>query len=443
MKQVWIETYGCQQNVADSETLLALAEEMGYTPAKAREDADLILFNTCAVRENAELKVYGNLGALKHLKARRPKVIIGVCGCMMQEAAAAARIKKTYPHVELVFGTHNIWKFPQLLQQLLAEKAQHLEQKSHICDISEDHAIHEGLPVHRGNSVTAYISIMYGCNNFCTYCIVPYTRGRERSRKPEDVLRDIRQAAADGYKEVMLLGQNVNSYSYGFADLLEQASGVDGIARIRFMTSHPKDISDRVLDTMAAHSNICNCLHLPLQAGSNRVLSAMNRRYTREAYLEIVRKAREKMPGLALTTDIIVGFPGETNEEFAQTLDMIETVRYDSIFSFIYSRRAGTPAATMADVLTDAEKKANFDRLLEAQNRISREINDTYLHTIQPVLVEGKSKTNPAMLAGRTEGNKIVHFPGDATLAGQMANVKITRAKTWSLEGEILEKETI
>lgn len=432
MKQVWIETYGCQQNVADSESLLGMAEEMGYTPANARDDADLILFNTCAVRENAELKVYGNLGALKHLKARRPEVVIGVCGCMMQEEAAAARVKKTYPHIDLVFGTHNLWKFPALLAQVLSKKER-------VFDLSEDHAVHEGLPIHRTNAVTAYISIMYGCNNFCTYCIVPYVRGRERSREPEAVLRDIRQAAAQGYREIMLLGQNVNSYSYGFAELLAQAAAVPGLERIRFMTSHPKDISDAVLDTMAAHDNICNCLHLPLQAGSNRVLAAMNRRYTRESYLEIVRKAREKMPNLTLTTDIIVGFPGETNEEFLETLDMIERVRYDSIFSFIYSKRGGTPAATMPDVLTDAEKKHNFDKLLEVQNRISKEINDTYLGSMQPVLVEGPSKTDETILAGRTEGGKVVNFPGSTHLTGTIVNVKITQTKTWSLTGEIIE----
>lgn len=432
-KRVWIETYGCQQNVADSEILLGMAEELGYRQAQAREDADLILFNTCAVRENAELKVYGNLGALKHLKAKKPGLVIGVCGCMMQEEAAAARIKKTYPHIDLVFGTHALYKFPALLTKVL-------DKQERVFDLTEDHAIHEGLPIHRGNAVTAYISIMYGCNNFCTYCIVPYVRGRERSREPEAVLRDIRQAAADGYKEIMLLGQNVNSYRYGFADILEQAAAVPGIARIRFMTSHPKDISTQVLDVMASHKNICNSLHLPLQAGSNRVLSAMNRRYTRESYLEIVRKARERMPGLTLTTDIIVGFPGETNEEFLETLDMIERVRYDSIFSFIYSKRSGTPAAAMPDVLTGAEKKANFDRLLEVQNRISKEINDGYLGSVQTVLAEGESKTNPAVMTGRTEGGKVVNFTSRQPVKpGQLVTVAITQAKTWSLEGEQTE----
>ena len=432
-KRVWIETYGCQQNVADSEILLGMAEEMGYRQAHAREDADLILFNTCAVRENAELKVYGNLGALKHLKAKKPGLVIGVCGCMMQEESAAARIKKTYPHIDLVFGTHALYKFPALLTKVL-------DKQERVFDLTEDHAIHEGLPIHRGSAVTAYISIMYGCNNFCTYCIVPYVRGRERSREPEAVLRDIRQAAADGYKEIMLLGQNVNSYRYGFAEMLEQAAGVPGIARIRFMTSHPKDISTRVLDVMASHENICNSLHLPLQSGSNRVLSAMNRRYTRESYLEIVRAARERMPNLTLTTDIIVGFPGETNEEFLETLDMIERVRYDSIFSFIYSKRSGTPAATMPDVLTDAEKKANFDRLLEVQNRISKEINDSYLGSVQTVLAEGQSKTNPEVMTGRTEGGKVVNFTSRQPIKpGQLVAVAITQTKTWSLEGEQTE----
>ncbi|MBE7031049.1 MAG: tRNA (N6-isopentenyl adenosine(37)-C2)-methylthiotransferase MiaB [Ruminococcaceae bacterium] len=433
--KAFVETYGCQQNVSDSEALSGMLARAGFTPCDSADEADIILFNTCAVRENAENRVFGNIGALKHLKARRPEVIIGVCGCMIQQEHIAKKIRSTYRHVELVFGTHALARFPYLLSEALSRRGA-------VMDVADSAGvIAEGLPYLRADGVGASVSIMYGCNNFCTYCIVPYVRGRERSRAPEDVIAEVKALAAQGYREVMLLGQNVNSYgkdlgNTDFATLLSQVAQVEGIARVRFMTPHPKDISIKVLDTMAAHDNICKQLHLPLQAGNNRVLKAMNRVYTREDYLKIVQAARERMPEITITTDIIVGFPGETNEEFADTLDMLEQVRYDTIFSFIYSKRQGTKAATMPDVLTDEEKKRNFDALLAVQNRISKEINDTYVGKTLTVLTEGVSKTDEAVLTGRTEGGKIVNFTGNPDCIGNLTRVTITESRTWSLVGE-------
>lgn len=436
-KKIYIETYGCQQNVSDSEKIAGMAEEMGYTPCDEKSEADLIVYNTCAVRENAELKVYGNLGALKGLKKRKSNLIIAVCGCMMQEKNVADRIKRVYKHVDIVFGTHALHKFKELVRQ--AE-----EEHDFIADVEDiDGEIHEGLPIKRNDGVCASVSIMYGCNNFCTYCIVPYVRGRERSREKDDIIAEVRDAVANGYKEIMLLGQNVNSYGKGkgitFAELLAEVASVEGLERIRFMTSHPKDISEELLKVMSEHKNICKQLHLPVQCGNNRVLKTMNRGYTREKYFSLIDKAREYMPGITITTDIIVGFPGETTEEFDDTIDLLERVRYDSVFSFIYSKRAGTPAATMDDVISDDEKKNNFNRLLEVQNRISAEINDTYKDKILPVLVEGRSKTDPDTMTGRTDGGKLVHFKGDDNLTGRIVNVKITEPKTWSLMGELYE----
>lgn len=436
-KKIYIETYGCQQNVSDSEKLAGMALEMGYVPCDDKTEADLIVYNTCAVRENAELKVYGNLGALKALKSKKPKLIIAVCGCMMQEAKVADRIKKVYKHVDIVFGTHALHKFRELVR--LAE-----QEHDFIVDVENiDGDIHEGLPITRNEGVCASVSIMYGCNNFCTYCIVPYVRGRERSRAKEDILAEVRNAVANGYKEVMLLGQNVNSYGKGgdinFARLLEEVAQIDGVERIRFMTSHPKDISEDLLKVMSKHKNICKQLHLPVQCGNNRVLKCMNRGYTREKYFSLVDKAREYMPNITISTDIIVGFPGETTEEFEDTIDLLERVRYDTVFSFIYSKRTGTPAATMDDVISPEEKKANFNRLLDVQNRICAEINNTYLNKKEPVLVEGVSKTDPDTLTGRTDGGKLVHFKGDKSLIGKIVNIKITDPKTWSLMGELDE----
>lgn len=437
-KKAFVETYGCQQNVNDSELLCGMLVEMGYAITDSREDADLILYNTCAVRENAELKVFGNLGALKHLKAKKEDLIICVCGCMMQQKDIQDQIKRKYKHVSLVFGTHSLYRFPELLSSVLFGGKR-------IFDISEDGVIAEELPIHRQEGPCAWVSIMYGCNNFCTYCIVPYVRGRERSRDKNIILDEIRKLAADGYKEITLLGQNVNSYGndleedIDFADLLTMVHKIDGIERIRFMTSHPKDISDKLIDTMAKLPKVCKQLHLPVQAGNNEVLRIMNRRYTKEAYLEKIEKIKSKMPGITLTSDIIVGFPGETNEQFLDTLDVLEKVRYDTIFSFIYSRRPGTPAAKMEDVITPEDKKSNFNKLLEVQDRISKEINDSYVGKTEKVLVEGKSKTNPDTLAGRTEGGKIVNFYGDESVIGTFVNLKITESRTWSLVGELIK----
>lgn len=436
-KKIYIETYGCQQNVSDSEKIAGMALEMGYELCEAREEADLIVYNTCAVRENAELKVYGNIGALKGLKKKNENLIIAVCGCMMQEDGVAEKIRKSYRHVDIVFGTHALHKFKELVRRTE-------EKRDFTADVENiDGEIHEGLPIERAEGVCASVSIMYGCNNFCTYCIVPYVRGRERSRAKEDILAEIGEAVKNGYKEIMLLGQNVNSYGKGtgvtFAALLDEAAEIEGVERIRFMTSHPKDISEELLKVMSRHKNICKQLHLPVQCGNNRVLKAMNRGYTREKYLALVEKAREYMPEITVSTDIIVGFPGETTEEFEDTLDLLEKVRYDTVFSFIYSKRRGTPAATMPDVISEEEKKNNFNRLLDVQNRICAEINGEYLGKVLPVLVEGESKTDPTALTGRTDGGKLVHFKGDTALTGKIVNIKITEPKTWSLMGELYE----
>lgn len=442
--KAFIETYGCQQNVNDSEILAGMLTSMGFEITENKDEADLILYNTCAVRENAELKVFGNLGALKHIKAKKPDLIIGVCGCMMQQESIQKQIKQKYKHVDMVFGTHSLYSFPELLSYVI-------EDRQRVFDIQDiDGRIAEELPVLRKKGACAWVSIMYGCNNFCTYCIVPYVRGRERSRDSAEILKEITRLAGEGYKEVTLLGQNVNSYGNDFepdengnktdfADLLKMVCKIDGIERVRFMTSHPKDISDKLIDTMASEPKICKQLHLPVQAGSNSVLKAMNRRYTKEDYLAKVEKIRQKMPDIVLTTDIIVGFPGESNEDFKETIDVLEKARYDSVFSFIYSKRPGTPASKMEDCLSVAEKKKNFNKLLEVQDRISKEINDTYEGKVLKVLAEGPSKTNPDVLAGRTDGGKTVNFKGNESHIGKMLDVKITEAKTWSLIGEIVE----
>ena len=435
--KAYVETYGCQQNVSDSETIMGMLCKMGYTPANDKEEADFIIYNTCAVRENAELKVYGNLGALKHLKARKPHIILAVCGCMMQQESVKEEIRKKYKHIDIVFGTHSLYRFPEILCDVIVNSKR-------VFDVADsDGFIAEGLPSQKAKSPCAWVSVMYGCNNFCSYCIVPYVRGRERSRDKEDIIAEVKRCVQNGAKEVTLLGQNVNSYGndlsedIDFADLLTMVCQVDGIERVRFMTSHPKDISDKLIDTMAREDKICKQLHLPIQAGNNRVLSAMNRRYTRESYMEKMAKIKEKMPGIALTTDIIVGFPGETNEEFEDTLRVLREVEYDTIFSFIYSKRPGTPAAKMDDVISAEDKKRNFDRLLEVQDAISKKKNLEFLGKTVRVLVEGVSKNNPNALMGRTEGGKTVNFEGDRSLIGTFADVEITDAKTWSLTGRI------
>ena len=430
-------TYGCQQNENDSERIRGMLFEMGYGFTEDKEEADLILFNTCAVREGAELRVLGNVGALKHLKARKPETVIGICGCMMQQEHMVKQIKAKYKHVSVVFGTHTLHRLPEILSGVLGNGERVL------CVEDSEGAIAEDVPVYREGDVKAWVSVMYGCNNFCTYCIVPYVRGRERSRSPEKILEEVRGLAQKGVKEITLLGQNVNSYGkdadFGmdFADLLREVDRVEGIRRIRFMTSHPKDMTDRLIDAMAECGKVTRQLHLPVQAGSSRILKEMNRRYTKEQYLALVEKVRARLGEIALTSDIIVGFPGETEEDFAQTLDILEAVRFDSVYSFLYSKRSGTPAAEMPDQVPEEEKHARFDRLLEVQNRISREINEKYFGKTVELLAEGESKTDPGVLTGRTSEGKIVNFPDDGeTRAGDFVNVKITKVGTWSLTGE-------
>ncbi len=434
----FVETYGCAQNESDSERLKGMLEEMGYGFCDKTDKADLVLYNTCAVRENAELRVFGNIGALKHQKIRKPGLIIGVCGCMMQQAHIAEEIRKKYKHVDMVFGTHSLYMFPEIL-----------DKARRGCRVFENEdsegEIFETESCYRDEPPLAKIPIMYGCNNFCTYCIVPYVRGRERSRSAENILNEVKRVAELGYKEVMLLGQNVNSYGKDldggltFAELLDEVCKIEGIERVRFMTSHPKDISDELIEVMARNDKICKQLHLPVQCGSDRILKKMNRSYTREKYLHIVKKVREKMPEIVLSTDIIVGFPGETNEDFEDTLSILKEVEYDLVFSFIYSKRKGTPAAEMPDCLTEEEKHRNFDRMQEVQNEISKRRNDAYLGKVEKVLVEGFSKTNAEVLSGRTDGGKVVNFAGGSELVGKLVNVRITETKTWSLTGEIID----
>jgi len=427
-----ILTFGCQMNVRDSETIKGILESLGYIETDNPDEADLLLFNTCSVRENPERKVYGRIQQYKEDSGK----IIGICGCMVQQGAEFEYIKNELPQVRLVFGTHNIHELPELL-----EKA---EEGQRVLNVWEDkQEIVEGLPAKRDQGVKAFVNISYGCNNFCTYCIVPYTRGREKSRTPENIISEVRELAQNGYKEVTLLGQNVNSYGkdlgLDFAALLEKVHEVEGIERIRFTTSHPKDLSDRLIAAFKNLPKLCEHLHLPVQAGSDRILKKMNRRYTREQYLELVAKLRDAVPGIALTTDIIVGFPGETEEDFLQTLDIVEKVRYDSAFTFIYSPRKGTPAAEMPDQVDEEVKKERIYRLIDLQNRISGEINQEIVGSTVEVLVEGTSKTDPSRLTGKTRSNKTINFPGDVGLIGRTVQVEVTAGKLSSLEGKLKE----
>ena len=397
-----IITYGCQMNVHDSEKLAGMLSEIGYTETSSQHDADLVLFNTCCVRENAELKVYGNVGALKAYKQANPNMIIGVCGCMMQQEEIAKFIVDRFPFVDLVFGTHNLHRFPQLLLQALDSSHTIIEV------LDEEGTIVEHIPTKRDKGVSAWTTIMYGCNNFCSYCIVPYVRGRERSRDPEEIVNEITKLGNQGYKEITLLGQNVNSYGkdmgggYLFHDLLSDINKINSIERIRFMTSHPKDLSKELIRTMANSEKVCEHLHLPIQAGNNRILKAMNRKYTREEYIGLVESVREAMPDIALTTDIIVGFPGESSQEFEDTLDIIKRLKFDSAYTFIYSPRKGTPAVNIEDKISIEEKKERLAKLIEIQSKISRMKNDAYIGKVKEVLVEGRSKTNDKVLTGRT-----------------------------------------
>ena len=411
---------------------------MGYGVTEEQSDADLIIYNTCAVRENAELKVYGNLHVLKKYKEKNPDLVIAVCGCMMQQPHVVEEIKNKYPHVNLVFGTHNIYKFPELLNTVIESD----EAMYDIWDI--DGRIIEGLPTQRKHDIKAFVNIMYGCNNFCTYCIVPYTRGRERSRNPEDIITEAKKLVEGGVKEITLLGQNVNSYGktfepqYPFHRLLEDMNNIEGLERIRFMTSHPKDISDELIDAIANLEKVCESLHLPVQSGSSRVLKEMRRHYTKEDYLSIIDKVKEKVDGIGLTTDIMVGFPGETEEDFAHTLDVVRKAQYDLAFTFLYSVRKGTVAENMDNHIDEDVKKDRFDRLLAVVNEAATKTAQAYQDKVVEVLVEGVSKKNPEYMMGRNRQNKLVNFKGTEDLIGKLVNVKITEPKSFSLNGEMI-----
>ena len=430
----YVETYGCQQNEADSQQIRGLLSESGYAIQDSAEGADVVVMNTCAIREHAEQRVFGNLGALTHTKRRHPEQKIFLCGCMAGQEQVVERIRKSYPHVNGVFSTHHLWQFPQLLYQVLTTG------KHTFYTQDEAGSIAEGLPQLRDDTLKAWVSIMYGCNNFCTYCIVPYVRGRERSRKPEDILQECRELIAGGTKEITLLGQNVNSYGkdldcgMDFSDLLAQIAQIPGDFLIRFMTSHPRDAGKKLFDTMAAYPKIAKQLHLPFQSGSSRVLKAMNRHYDREQYLELVRYAKSVMPDLVLTSDVIVGFPGETEEEFEETLSLISQVGYDALFTFIFSPRAGTPAAAMEDPTPKEEKNRRFDRLCALQNQISETIHAGYIGKTLRCLIDG---TDKELLTARTEGGRLVRLPGNPNLIGSFAQVTITGSTTWSLTGRL------
>jgi len=434
----FVDTYGCQQNEADSERLRGWLSEMGYGFTRDEHAAAVIVINTCAVREHAELRALGNVGALTHTKRENPNQIICLCGCMMQEAHMAEKIKKSFRHVDLVFGPHALWRFPELLSRVLT-------QRGRIFDTADEPgSIAEGIPLVRQSGVRAWVSIMYGCNNFCSYCIVPYVRGRERSRAPEVILDEVRRLAESGCKEITLLGQNVNSYgkdldaAMDFSALLEAVNAVEGDFLIRFMTSHPKDASLRLFDAMARCEKVAPQLHLPFQAGNDRVLAAMNRGYTKAGYLAAIYSLRARIPTIILTSDVIVGFPGETAAEFEDTMDMLRRVRFDALFTFIYSPRKGTPAATFADPVSKEEKSANFQRLVALQNDISAEKQATYVGLTLRCLIDGLSEDPRNNLNARTEGGRLVHVTGDAALVGRYAMIKIVSASTWALCGELV-----
>lgn len=439
IRKYCLNTFGCQMNEHDSEKLAGMLSNMGYIETDEINESDLIIYNTCCVREHAEQKVYGHLGSLKKLKEEKPELKIAICGCMMQQKEVVSHIEKTYRHVDLIFGTHNLYKFPELLLKSFNR------DKMVIDVLDTDGDIVENIPIDRKDSVKAWVTVMYGCNNFCSYCIVPYVRGRERSREVKDIEEEVMMLGRQGFKEITLLGQNVNSYGKDladkvtFAELLYRLNEIPGIERIRFLTSHPKDLSDELIYAMRDLNKVCRHLHLPFQAGSTKVLKEMNRGYTKEEYLELVMKVKENIPGISLTTDIIVGFPGETDEDFEDTLDVIRKVRFDSAFTFLYSKRTGTPAAKSKNQVPDEIKKERFERLLTLQNLISREINETFLGKKVEILVEGISKTNDNIYTGRTSGNKIVNYKGHKDDIGKLKNVLIYEIKTWSLEGKLIE----
>lgn len=433
-----VDTFGCQQNVADSQHIMGMLEAMGCDFVTEPAEADIIVLNTCAIRDHAEKRVYGNLGALTHTKKANPEQIICLCGCMAQRPEVAEKVRQSYRHVDLVFGPQALWKFPELLYQVYTRRGR-------VFSVENEHgSIAEGMPVVREGRTRAWVSIMYGCNNFCSYCIVPYVRGRERSRDPEQIIAEVRQLAAEGYKEITLLGQNVNSYGkdldtgYDFADLLAALDEIPGDYLIRFMSSQPKDASFKLFDTMARCSHVAKQLHLPVQSGSDRVLRAMNRPYDKARYLELITYARKVMPELVLTSDVIIGFPGETEAEAMETVALVEQVRFDALFTFIFSPRPGTPAAKLDDPVPRAEKQVWFDRLCDAQNKISEEIHAQYVGRTLRCLIDGQSDDSRWPLTARTAGGRLVHLVGDASAIGNYHDVKITDSNTWALFGEMV-----
>ena len=433
-----VDTFGCQQNVADSQHIMGMLEAMGCEFVTEPAEADIIVLNTCAIRDHAEKRVYGNLGALTHTKKANPEQIICLCGCMAQRPEVAEKVRQSYRHVDLVFGPQALWKFPELLWQVYTRRGR-------VFSVEDEHgSIAEGMPVVREGRTRAWVSIMYGCNNFCSYCIVPYVRGRERSRDPEQIIREVRELAAEGYKEITLLGQNVNSYGkdlgtgYDFADLLSALDEIPGDYLIRFMSSQPKDASFKLFDTMARCKHVAKQLHLPVQSGCDRVLRAMHRPYDKARYLELITYARKVMPELVLTSDVIIGFPGETEEEAMETVALVEQVRFDALFTFIFSPRPGTPAAKMEDPIPRAEKQVWFDRLCDAQNKISEEIHAQYVGRTLRCLIDGESGDSRWPLTARTAGGRLVHLVGDKAAIGTYHDVKITDSNTWALFGEMV-----
>lgn len=428
-----VHSFGCQQNVSDSEKLKGMLSLMGYGFTDDQSLADVIIYNTCAVRENAEDRVFGNIGNLKHLKEKNPSLIIGICGCMAQQNNVAEKIKNTYPQVDLVFGTFVSHKFPEMFYEVLTNKHRvfNLDDK--------EVEIVEGINVFRDDKIKAYIPIMYGCNNFCTYCIVPFVRGRERSRAPKEVINEVKSLVSEGYKEITLLGQNVNSYSYGFPQLLRSINEIEGDFRIRFISSHPKDATKELIDTIMECDKVCKHLHLPFQAGSNKILKAMNRKYTIEDYYKIVDYARSKSPDFSFTSDIIVGFPGETYQDFLETKKAIERVKFDNLFTFVYSKRSGTKAAELPDEISDKEKGQWLRELILFQREISTKFLSRFVGKTLRILVEGEGKNDKSYLTGKSDENIIVEFRGSPKLIGEFVNIKITKAMNWALLGEIAE----
>lgn len=437
-QRYYIDTWGCQMNEEDSEKISGVLKGIGYLRTDIKEEADIIIFNTCCVRENAEQKVFGHLGALKALKRNNPNLIIVITGCMMQQKGMPDKVMKKFPHIDIIAGSFNSYKLPEYIERVKTEGNSIIE----IWDKEKD--IVEGLPVDRKSDVKAFVTIMYGCNNFCSYCIVPYVRGRERSREPENIVNEIVDLVSKGYKEVTLLGQNVNSYGVGlepeidFADLLRKVNEIEGLERIRFMTSHPKDVSDRLIQAMAECEKVCEHGHFALQSGSSRILEKMNRKYSREDYLNLVKKLRKAMPDVAITTDLIVGFPGETEEDFEETLTLAQEVEFDSAFTFIYSQREGTPAATHQEQVPEDVKHNRFNRLVKVVNDAMAKKNKEYVGKVVEVLVEGPSKNDETKLMGRTRTTKLVNFDGKPEYIGKLVNVKITKANSFSLVGEVI-----